>query len=71
MANKSQHTLTTAAVARATGVSESTVRNLANAGTLHPLRSTDGRRLFTQNDIAAVREHVERRREELFGGRNS
>jgi DNA-binding transcriptional MerR regulator len=52
---------TTVAVARAAGCSENWVRALADRGVVHPQRDSSGRRLFSAEDVAQIREYVAQR----------
>jgi DNA-binding transcriptional MerR regulator len=56
-----QHTETVAAIARAGGVSERTVRFYADAGFVEFIRTSDGRRLFQPSAGERVREVHARR----------
>lgn len=52
-------------VARAAGISESSVRHLERRGIVHPARDNTGRRVYTLSDIAAVRAYVDERRDRV------
>lgn len=43
--------------ARLAGVSEGTLRNYDKAGVITPIRDSEGRRLFTDSDINAVKKY--------------
>lgn len=59
------HVFGVSTVARALGVSEGTVRNLAKRGILNPVRDSAGRRLFSPADVEAGRRHLARTAREM------
>jgi DNA-binding transcriptional MerR regulator len=46
------------AAARSLGISESALRSYSEAGIVKPLRDSAGRRLFSESDLVAAREHL-------------
>lgn len=50
-------------VARATGISESTVRDLERRGIINPPHDDTGRRIYTRAEIATIQAYVDQRRD--------
>lgn len=67
MPTNTSRILTTSAVARSLGVSEGTIRRLADDGLILMQRDTVGRRMFSPADVERARPIIEQRQAKFHG----